>query len=683
MNGSHDERYELVVVGATPAGCAAALAASRAGARVLLLEPTRVVGGMNSNGVHAFDTASLQAICGISEEFAARVRAHYAAQGLQDVLFESATDLYWESKVASSIWRAMLDEQPSLTIQLGAVPVDVITRGSTVEAVVYESAADAMGSPHAASSHPRMTARGKLIIDATYEGDIAAWAGVPFRLGREARSPEEPHAGVIYTTYLDRSPVNGYLPQTILPGSTGEGDERIMAFNCRLTCRIYASESEQARHRLTVPPRGYDPSNYAWDRGRMLPGGLPKFGTGLIPSVNGKFLLNCSTKGNDLVGPNRQYILARPRERQIHRRRFVEHALGFLYYIQNEGKSPDVGLTDDEFVDNGGLPYQIYVREGRRIEGRVLLTEQHVNPHLSGDGLRPPARSDAIAIGDWPIEGKKCRDDVPLGRDRPEGLMHLRGIKAPYQIPYGCLLPRDCRNLIVTCAISSTHIGYCAIRTESVFTHLGLAAGTAAALAIEMDVDPADVPLGTLQERLLRQRGKLTYFRDVESTHPAFEAIQWAAVLGVVPRDRKWRFFPDRSVTRAELYEMVVKCLELDISVSGAHFEGVDPTDPGFRFIESIYDLGSRCGVPVFDGMFMPAPDEAADHNRAELRSRWLAVDLDGTPSRSEAVALLTRVMTALGARTDGGANRSPDLHDSVLTRAGACALIKEFSAHA
>ena len=68
------------------------------------------------------------------------------------------------------------------------------------------------------------------------------------------------------------------------------------------------------------------------------------------------------------------------------------------------------------------------------------------------------------------------------------------------------------------------------------------------------------------------QKGKLTYFQDVESSHQEFEAIQWAALRGVVPPDKYWRFFPDQSVTRAEFIRMLVKCLKLDISVSGAHF---------------------------------------------------------------------------------------------------------------
>jgi hypothetical protein len=139
------------------------------------------------------------------------------------------------------------------------------------------------------------------------------------------------------------------------------------------------------------------------------------------------------------------------------RQRFVDHALGYLYFIQNEGGMPELGLADDEFQDNGHLPYQICVREGRRIVGRYCLAEADIHPFVRGDGFRAPPHADAIAIGDWAIESQGCADEVPSGYSDPDGCMINRVARATFQIPYRCLLPQGVDNLLTCGAISATH----------------------------------------------------------------------------------------------------------------------------------------------------------------------------------------------------------------------------------
>lgn len=188
---------DILVVGGTASGCSAAIAAARAGAKVVVLEPTQSVGGVSANGVHCFDVGSRQALSGIAEDFARRVTKHYEEIGLDDPMLKSRLDVFWEFHVADRIWRAMLAEQDAITFIAGAVPVDVVVSGSRIQAVHWEQAADAFGSlPETASAAPNEV-RAKIVVDATYEGDVAAWAGAVFELGREARSPSEPHAGVI------------------------------------------------------------------------------------------------------------------------------------------------------------------------------------------------------------------------------------------------------------------------------------------------------------------------------------------------------------------------------------------------------------------------------------------------------------------------------------------------------
>ncbi len=671
---------DVLVVGGSPAGCAAAIAAARRGRSVTLLEPTPVLGGLSANGVHAFDTGTMQSISGLAEEFAAAIRAYYKASGLVDPLLDSPTDLFWESHVAARVWAGMVAAEPNIRVVLRAVPVAVEVADGRIAAVLWEDAVDGYGNagPRGAPQH---RATGGVVIDATYEGDIAAWAGVPFDLGREAWSPEEPHAGEIYTTTHAYDIRHGALPSTILPGSSGAGDDRLMAFGCRLTLRFYDDPSPDAAHRLKSPPPGYDPARYSWAESTYFPEGRARFGTGIIPGVNGKALTNRPFEGSDHVGDNRAYILADPRERPAIRQRFMDHMLGFLYFIQTEGGSPRIGLATDEFIDNDHLNHMLYIREGRRIRGRARVTESDIHPFLAGDGPRAPLKPDAIAIGDWPIEIKRVRDEPSPDYPHYDGSMFCRAVRAPYQIPYGCLLPQQIDNLLVTMAVSATHVAYSAIRVESVWIQTGTAAGIAAALAVETGAAPAEVPVAAVQEGQIGHGNKLTYFRDVETAHPQFAAIHWAALRGVVPDDPNYRFFPGRAATWPKLLEATVRCLRLPISVTGFHFEGLNPGNPALRYAETLYDLGSRAGVSIFPNMIDPVIDGPADYLRGEPRTRWLALDLHSPVDRRDTAGFLARTAQALAALGRPVAGKLPQHGNGPLDRATLCQWLRDMVA--
>jgi hypothetical protein len=639
--------FDVLVAGATPAGCAAAIMAARAGHSVLLLEPTATPGGMNANGVHTFDSATPEALSGIAEEFAARVAAHYARSGRRDTLTDDGKGLYWEAGVAARLWEAWLAEHPSITLRTGAVPCAVEIEGGRIAAVLWRQAADAMGDLDPAAPGDLRREASRVVVDATYEGDIAAWSGAPWRLGREPRSDAEPHAGHIRTVPLALSPADGWPPHTILPGSTGEGDGRIMAFNIRLHLRFFEDAGPGAAHRIPPPP-GYDPKAYKWDPSLVSRGRPTGPLTGVNRAVGGKFLLNRGRFGNDLVGPNRDFILARPEERRALRRRFVHHALGYLHFIQQNG-TPELGLATDEFPLNSHIPYRIYAREGRRIEGLAQLTERDLHPWLHGIAPRPPLQPDSVAIGDWPIEAKHVRDDADEGYTYPEGALFLRLARAPFQVPLGCLVPRGVENLIVACALSATHVAYSAMRCEALWLATGTAAGALAALALAEGGMVPRVPAARVQEALLAVRGKTTYLADLPGTHPHFAAVQWAALRGLVPHDAGFRAFPDVAASWGDLAEATVRCLGLPISVTGAHVEGIDPTHPAFRFIETLYDLGSRAGEEVYPHTHEPIADPQTEHYRPEPRGRWLRFRADDLPGSARAASVLAAVARAAG----------------------------------
>ncbi|MGH6623136.1 MAG: FAD-dependent oxidoreductase, partial [Burkholderiaceae bacterium] len=604
------DRPDVLVIGGTPGGCAAAIAAARSGCSVTLLEPTPTLGGITANGVFAFDSASPRALSAIAHEFGDLVRAHYRSIGHDDPLFHRRADQVWESHVAALVWRQMTERTSGLCVIRGAVPIAVVAHERELREVHWVPAVDAFGNPAPHGTVPEVV-RARRVIDASYEADVAAWAGIPFSIGREARSWREPHAGRIYTSNMTHSP-RGHLPNTVLPESSGAPDDAIMAFACRLQCRYFEDASPAAKHRLKQPPSGYDPANYAWHPvGTKRDGSPDYFGT-IFVLVNGKYLLNRMVRGNNLAAPGRDYILAHPKDRGPIRQRYVDHALGFLYFVQTEGGLPQLGLATDEFVDNDNIPCQIYVREGRRIHGLARLDEADITPYIAGDGIRPPPRADAIAICDWTIESHGCADRVEPGCNQPEGWVMNRVTRAPFQVPYGCLVPQDIDNLLVCGAVSSSHIAFSALRVESVRMQNGLAAGIAAALSLELDCAPINVPVERIQQEVLARGGKLTFLDDVEADHPQFRAIQWAALRGLTPPDRAWRFHPEQPVNWGELVRSVVIALRLPISVSGAHFDRIDPRHPCFPWLESLYDLGTRADVDFFDANQLQDEDPLA-----------------------------------------------------------------------
>lgn len=670
-------QVDVLVLGGNPGGCTAAIAAARAGRSVILLEATPVLGGMNVNGAMGFDCATPQALSGIAEEVGDRVRAYYKRTGLNDPLHTKRADLVWESHVCAKVWAELAAETPKLTVITRAVPTGVRMEGRRIAEVIWHPATDLVGNVD--DSGPGHAVQAQVVVDASYEADVAAWAGAPYRLGREARSRLEPHAGKIFFSNFDSSPKDGYLAHSILPGSTGEGDDSIMAFAVRMHCRMYDDPSPAANHRLKSPPPGYDPSVYEFGPVGTDAHGAPVYFNTLYVLVNGKFLLNRMVRGNNLVGPNREYVLAHPRDRKALRQRFIDHSLGFLYFVQNEGGLPQLGLAHDEFVDNGNMPYLIYVREARRIEGRQTLSEADVNPYLTGDGLRAPLRPDTVAIGDWTFESQPCADEVPTGLHYPDGYITGRFTRAPYQIPYGCLLPQGVDNLLVCGGISATHIAAGATRCEGARIQLGLAAGIAAALATGLKIPLADMPVGRLQAEIIARRGKLTYFADVETSHPHFGAIQWAALRGFVPQDEHLCFHPDDAISWGDFVTAIVKCLDIPISVTSLHFEGISPRDPAFRYAETLYDLGTRAGVDIFGLASLADEDPMQEFLRLFPKSKLLRFESRRTVRTGEAALFLENVACCLS--PEGALEATGILPGRIeLRRADACAALRAVS---
>lgn len=539
VDGGAAMEADVVVVGGTPGGIMAAIAAARAGRSVILLERTRHVGGLPANGLGATDIATRGATGGLFLEFVGRIREHYVrTYGSDSEQVRDASDGYhFEPSVAEQVFAAMLAEQPRIRLllmrQFDAAPDNVEL---TEERRLVRIAVTARESGR------REEYRAGVFVDATYEGDLAAAAGVPYRIGREAAAEfDEPMAGRLYKQW--RGPIG--------PGSTGLGDNAVQAYNFRLAL------TNRPENRVPVArPEAYDRSEYAGliddlrmnrvaapadaERGEWAWDGIGRI-VNMVRLPNGKTDANnqhAAFISTDLPEENWPWPTSGWEWRDAFALRLRDYTLGLLWFAQNDPALPadfrrraaEWGLAADEYRDNAHFPRQVYVREGRRIEGEHLFTAHDALP-LS-EGMRPPVYARSVTASHYALDSHAVRKREP-GRVHLDGFFSLGS--QPYTIPYGVMLPRDVDGLLVPVAVSGTHVGFSTMRMEPAWMALGQAAGEAAALSIERGVAPRGVQIAELQDRLLAGGAVLIHYRDARPGDAHYRALQHFGLLGLVP----------------------------------------------------------------------------------------------------------------------------------------------------
>jgi hypothetical protein len=484
---------ELVVIGGTPGGIATAVAAARLGHQVTLVEYHRHLGGMSASGLGASDIEHREMIQGFFREFVDRIKAHYVAQyGADSKEVRLCRDGYWyEPKVAELIFDSFIAEQPGITVLKHHQLLSAATAGDRITAVTVKDRGTG-----------KLTAlQAQVFADATYEGDLLAAAGAEFRLGREGRNDfGEPHAGHIYN-----------VPGGERIGGTGAGDRRLQAY----TFRIPLSSNPANQVPLTEPPPGYDRTRYLgyFDdlKGGRFGDNLTKIAFTIRELPNDKIELNMKPLplGFVFAEENKGYIESDWTAREQITAGLRNLSLGLLWFLQTDPEVPanaratatTYQLCRDEFTDYNHFPFQLYVREGRRLVGEFTLSERNVTEQPGLPSER--THSDAIAVGEFPI------DSFPMQKRQPGDTVVLEGylgmlarITKPYQIPYRIMLPRKVEGLIVPVPASTTHVAFSSIRLEPTWMAMGQAAGVAAHLALQHHVPLRKVPIEELQATL-------------------------------------------------------------------------------------------------------------------------------------------------------------------------------------
>lgn len=530
--------YDLVVIGGTPGGIACAVRAAREGLRVLLVNHTRHLGGFMTSGAGGWEAPYDGLRSPLYGEMrtgaAAYYREMYGEGSQQDraSLPDPESNAHIdrpkiEPRVAELLFNQMVEREKMLAVLTGFYVESAERDGALLKSVTLRE----MHGAHTC----RVSA--KVFADGMYEGDLAAAAKVPYRVGREARSEyHEPHAGVIYTTERPKAPGQRGFPKDADEGrlkirynshatgeiieaeGSGEADASVMAYNYRL---ILTRDPEN-RVMLTKPAN-YDPQLV-----KATAGG------GFVPNLpNNKVAWN----GGRQVGPQNDYPEADWPTRERISKGYLDGMLMLLWHLQNEApeaernKWKDYGLPADEFADNDHLPYEIYVREARRIVGRYVFTE-HDNKVAAGLA-RTPIHGDSIAITDWPVDSVACLKRTAPG-GHADGIFFLAEETRPAQVPYRSLLPREVDNLLVPVALSASHVGWGAIRLEPVWMQTGEAAGFAAALAVKSQTTPAELDPDLLLRALVTHRVMVSFFNDVDvaSNEPWTAAVQYFGTKG-------------------------------------------------------------------------------------------------------------------------------------------------------
>jgi hypothetical protein len=491
---------DICVYGATSGGVIAAVQAKQMRKTVALASFNTHVGGMTSGGLGWVDFGKSDAIGGLAREYFKRIGQRYGKTGPSYAV---------EPHVAEEEFQALLRE--------GGVPVRFNQRLKSVsrkkERITQITMED--GTVYKA----------KMFIDASYEGDLMAKAGVSFALGRESKAQyNESFAGVrsepwkvpVSPYIVTGDPASGLLPLIGEdPGiPNGESDKSLMSCNYRLCL------TQDPANKLPITaPLGYKESTYEL-LGRLIEAkaaeGRPLKLTSFIKISklpNGKTDVNNEfSVSTDFIGQSHAYPNASYSKRAVIEQAHRDYIQGLLYYL---GTSPRVpahirtemqkwGFSADEFKDTGGWPHQFYVREARRMVGDYVMLQQNVQ------GKR--LATDSIGLASYRVDSHSLNRFVRDGVLMQDGDLHDAYPK-PYPISYRSIVPqkRECQNLFVPFALSASHVAFTSIRMEPVFMILSQSAAIAAGLAIDGGLAVQDIPYPTLRTQLLAEQQVLAW----------------------------------------------------------------------------------------------------------------------------------------------------------------------------
>lgn len=499
-------KCDVLVVGGGCAGVCAAIQSARLGVNTVLVEHTPWLGGMlTTAGVSATDGNHFLPT-GLWGEFRQKLYDHYGGASTVNTGWVSYT--LFEPGVGNNIFHQIVDAETSLSLYHGYRPVTVIKEGNKVTGAVFHN-----------ENGDELTVYATISIGADETGDFMKMAGVPYRIGVEARSETgEPGASPVALDIIQD------LTYVAILKDFGEGMDK------------------------TIPePPGYDPDKYNCTCQEVCDSSAPHscnqmFNYGKLP--NGKFMINWPVNGNDYY---LNILEMTPEEREAALVAAKNHTLGWIYFMQTVGGYSHYGIAEGEYPTTDSLPFYPYHRESRRMEGLVMFRIQDIlDPYgtPSGDLYKT-----GISVGDYPVDHHHGKSPVPISESFP---------KIPsFAVPYGTLIPKVTDGLLV-CekSHSVTHMVNGCTRLQPCVMATGQAAGAAAAISVLENAQPRNIPLRNLQQTLLDANAWCLPFVDVPVGRWSFQEVQRIGLAGVmkgtgVPSGwaNKTYFYPENEVS--------------------------------------------------------------------------------------------------------------------------------------
>ncbi|MGY4384123.1 hypothetical protein ACVWYN_001149 [Pedobacter sp. UYP24] len=525
---SEKKLYEadIIVYGGTSAAVTATVQASKLGKTVIMVSPDIHLGGLSSGGLGFTDTGNKEVIGGLAREFYHRIYSHYdtdsawkwqkkaeygnKGQGTPAIDGSDRTMWIFEPHVAEQVMEGFVQEY-HLTVHRNAWlnrENGVKMQGGKIISITT------MGG---------VTYKGKVFIDATYEGDLMAAAKVSFHVGREANSVYGEHwngvqTGVFQHNHFFAKKIDPYVVpgdkssglldgiSSERPGVNGQGDHKLQAYCFRMCL------SNNPENRIVFPkPDNYNAQRYEL-LVRVFKSGWNELFNKYDPIPNHKTdTNNHGPFSTDYIGMNYNYPEASYLERKKIIKDHEDYQKGLMYFMANDKRIPKAfqdklntwGLAKDEFKDNGNWPHQLYIREARRMVSDYVMTEHEV---LGDRSVASP-----IGMGSYALDSHNTQRYVTDdGFVQNEGDIGVKAPK-PYSIAYGAIVPKEkeCVNLLVPVCLSVSHIAYGSVRMEPVFMILGESAATAASIAIDGKLNVQKVPYKQLETMLLKQKQRL------------------------------------------------------------------------------------------------------------------------------------------------------------------------------
>lgn len=526
-----DAVYDVVIYGGTSAAITAAVQTKQMGKTAVIVCPEKHLGGLTAGGLGWTDSGNKNAIGGLSRQFYHRVWKHYQDADAwiwedqakfgnrnQSPGKEGAVAAMWvfEPHVAEQIFDHWVEEH--------GIPVH---RDQWLDRTPGRGVELREGRIVSITMLSGMKIRGRMFVDATYEGDLLAAAGVDYHVGREANSVYDEtwngvQVGTLHHSHwfqkavdpyvVPGDPTSGVLPRvsTDPPGQKGAGDQRIQAY-CFRMCLTDVPENR----RPFPKPDGYDADQYQLLL-RVFDSGWRQMFNKFDPLPNHKTdTNNHGPFSTDNIGMNYDYPEASYQRRREIIAEHRQYQQGLMYFMANDSRVPSEvraamskwGLAKDEFVDHDGWPHQIYVREARRMIGSYVMTE-----HDCLDRVQTPG---SVGMGSYTLDSHNVQRYI-----KPDGLVQNEGdigVKCPrpYEVAYGSIIPKreQCKNLLVPVCVSSSHIAFGSIRMEPVFMILGQSAATAACLSLDRQIDVQQLPYDVLRQQLLAD-GQVLELKD-------------------------------------------------------------------------------------------------------------------------------------------------------------------------